>query len=84
MTGGQNRAGDVYSSTEVFVKGGASWTLYENSLPSKMWGIGSISFNNQVFVVGKQLFSTQYLIYTKIMCSIFRRSSYRWSSTTNE
>ena len=40
------------SSTEEFIKGGTSWTLTENSLPTRMNYIGSLSYNNQVFVTG--------------------------------
>ena len=56
MTGGYNGHAVDYSSTEEFIKGGTSWTLHDNSLPEIMMRVGSISYNNQVFVTGKLLF----------------------------
>ena len=54
MTGGYNGHAVDYSSTEEFIKGGTSWTLTENSLPTRMYALRIISYNNQVFVTGKQ------------------------------
>ena len=63
MTGGYNGHAVDYSSTEEFIKGGTSWTLTENSLPARMFAPGSITFNNQVFVSGKQNHFEQNLIH---------------------
>ena len=55
MTGGWGDDGTTptLSSTEQLVKGGTEWILTENSLPARMFGLGSISFNNQIFTTGK-------------------------------
>ena len=56
MTGGQNSGtlgwSGAHSSTEQLAKGGTQWILTENSLPAIMSGLGSISFNNQIFTTG--------------------------------
>ena len=53
MTGGRRGNTDL-SSTEQLVKdGGGSWTIKENSLPARMNGLGTISFNNQIITTGK-------------------------------
>ena len=52
MTGGSIGGTDL-SSTEQLVKdGGGSWTIKENSLPARMSGLGTISFNDQIFTTG--------------------------------
>ena len=67
MTGGVGGwSGNTYlSSTEQLVKGGGSWTIKENSLPARMFGLGTISFNNQIFTTGKENFLTKYYPYMK-------------------
>ena len=56
MTGGTtNSALTHHSSTEQLVKGGGEWILIENSLPAGMSGLQSISFNNQIFTIGKTI-----------------------------
>ena len=62
MTGGYDPHFGGVSSTEVLMKGGTSWTLTENSLPEKLKWIGSVSYNNQVFVTGKQNYSLKILL----------------------
>ena len=55
MTGGRSRSGissTYLSSTEQLVKGGTEWILTENSLPTRMFGLGIISFDNQIFTTG--------------------------------
>ena len=54
VTGGKSGlSGPTYhSSTEQLVKGGTEWILTENSLPGRMWGLRSISFNNKIFTTG--------------------------------
>ena len=51
MTGGSSSG--YHSSTEQLVKNGGSWTIKENSLPARMYGLGTISFNNQIITTGK-------------------------------
>ena len=58
MTGGSSNS-IYHSSTEQLLKGKTSWTITENSLPARMYGLGSISYNNQVFVTDK-LFTTKH------------------------
>ena len=54
MTGGYNDDNGVYlSSTEQLVKDGTEWILTENSLPARMYYLGSISFYNQIFTTGE-------------------------------
>ena len=55
MTGGHtdDDDGTSLSSTEQLVKGGTEWILTENSLPARMFGLGIISFDNQIFTTGK-------------------------------
>ena len=63
MTGGYDPHFGGVSSTEVLMKGGTSWTLTENSLPGRMEWLGYISYNNQVFVTGKQNHFEQNIIH---------------------
>ena len=55
MTGGTGSSSTYHSSTEQLVKGGGDWILIENSLPAGMSGLQSISFNNQIFTIGKTI-----------------------------
>ena len=55
MTGGYNYdtgGRKAISSTELLEKNGASWTLFENSLPTKLVFLKTVSINNQIFVSG--------------------------------
>ena len=55
MTGGYNYdtgGRKAISSTELLEKNGASWTLFENSLPTKLVFLKTASINNQIFVSG--------------------------------
>ena len=75
MTGG--RSYSIYhSSTEQLLKGGTSWTITENSLPARMYGLGGISFNNQVFVTGKLCGKKHSFIHTFIKLFILFSGGY--------
>jgi len=52
VTGGWSDGYISLSSTEQLMKGGTEWILTENSLPASMHGLGTISFNNQIFTTG--------------------------------
>jgi len=52
VTGGSSNSFTYHSSTEQLVKNGESWTIKENSLPARMRGLGTISFNNQIITTG--------------------------------
>ena len=55
MTGGYNYdtgGRKAISSTELLEKNGASWTLFEASLPTKLVFLKTVSINNQIFVSG--------------------------------
>merc|ERR1712029_1215594 len=52
VTGGRSGLSTYHSSTEQLVKGGGSWTIKEDSLPARMRGLRTISFNNQIFTTG--------------------------------
>ena len=55
MTGGYNYdtgGGKAISSTELLEKNGTNWTLFEDSLPTKLVFLKTVSINNQIFVSG--------------------------------
>ena len=57
MTGGYNTIMGIknkkaFSSTELLEKNGASWTLFEDSLPTKLGYLKTATINNQIFVSG--------------------------------
>ena len=54
VAGGFENYGEGFrSSTELLVKDGVAWTLYENSLPSRMYDVASVSLNNEIFLSGQ-------------------------------
>ena len=66
MTGGGSDSGPYYSSTEQLVKdGGGSWTIKENSLPARMWGLRTITLDNQIFTTGKAIIFNKILFIMK-------------------
>ena len=66
MAGGRSGFSTYHSSTEQLVKGGGSWTIKENSLPARMFGLRTISFNNQIFTTGKRKANILKKIYSYI------------------
>ena len=52
MTGGGSGS-DYFSSTELLTKGANEWHIIPNSLPARMRGLGSISVNNQIIIIGE-------------------------------
>ena len=79
MTGGFE-SGNIFSSTEVFLKGGSSWTVTGNSLPTRMWGIGSVSYNNQIFVIGEIIILNKMLFIFYFICIVIIFSGGRMDS----
>ena len=55
VTGGGGLNGAT-ASTEIFIKGGTSWTLVETAeLPVPMFGLRGINLDNVVYMIGKVL-----------------------------
>ena len=66
MTGGYSSSVGFHSSTEQLVKdGGGSWTIKENSLPARMWGLRTITLDNQIFTTGKAIIFNKILFIMK-------------------
>ena len=56
VTGGYDgNSGNFFSSTEILQRGSSSWTLISDSLPARMYGLRSISINNEIFLTGIKL-----------------------------
>ena len=58
MSGGRRGVSNVISSTELYVDGSSAWVTLPSSVshPNPAWGVGSVSFDNQIFIISKANF----------------------------
>ena len=87
VTGGTNKDGIQRYDTELYTKGTSAW-VNAGPLPSVRWGLAAVSFNNRIFVTGREkhpffsIFVDHYLFYLQAVLVRERPTSKFLSSSS--